>query len=1131
MSVTAAVPDARERDEALDTTRSFVVQAPAGSGKTGLLIQRTLALLQVVEAPEQILAITFTRKAAAEMRERLLAALGAAASEATAGSEHDEKILELARAALAADRVRGWALLENPGRLRIQTIDSFCTELARQLPLLSGFGAQPDVTEDADELYTEAARRTLLLVHGETERGRAVFTLLAHLGYQARKFVELVTAFLRRRDQWLRLLERAKSSADRETELERVLGVVVRKELALVPPRFPKALAERLPSLARFAAENLRKAASASSIPLLADLTGLPAADPSELPRWQALAKLLLTDDGAWRKPKGVNKSIGFPASAEHRAMKEAFAELLDALHGNDDLRRALHQTRILPEPRYTAAQRQAIDALLAVLPAAAGELRLVFRERQKVDFAEIAWGAREALGSADDPGDLLLKLDRRIAHVLVDEFQDTSQMQIDLIERLTAGWMPDDGRTIFLVGDPMQSIYRFRDADVGLFLRLQEEGLRGGEISLQPLRLKTNFRSTTAVVEWVNRTFETLFPREDDVSAGAVSYNSCEAVRTAPPETGVHLHFSDDANPRREASEILEIVRATREHHPEKTIGILARSRSALTEVVVALSSAAKEDPKRYRYQAQELFHLSSQPVIQDLFALTRALLQPADRIAWLTILRAPWCGLTRADLFRLCADDAEAPVWDLLRNDRRLETLSHEGRERALRLREVTERAREERFRRRLRDLVEGTWIDLGGPACVDGQGMADAADFFELVGKLEKGGTITPPEAIETRLEKLFARPDPEAGESIQVLTMHGAKGLEFDVVILPGLGRTPRREESRLVYAIERSEGLLLAPLTPLDGKSKDPIYDFIDHLDSASRDHETLRLIYVAATRAREELHLFGHVKPTSSQERKPKVNSLLQALWKSVEGDALSWLETNDRSAGETGLSGTGTASRASPRRLPATWTRPEPAPPIATPTAGAQWSTDEGELPLPSFPAGEVARHVGTVVHDVLCRIARAGLECWNAERIENARPRIRVALATEGVCPADLDTASDRVTSALTAALADERGRWILSNHPEAQSELPLTGVVGGEIVRGILDRTFVADPGVRWVIDFKTGQHEGGEVERFLDEQRELYRAQLERYARLIRLGDPRPIRLGLYFPLLRGWREWS
>ena len=143
-----------------------------------------------------------------------------------------------------------------------------------------------------------------------------------------------------------------------------------------------------------------------------------------------------------------------------------------------EPLREALEALLRMPEERYTDDQWEVLGAILELLPRAAAQLKLVFAERGETDFTEIAQGAVRALGTPDNPTDLLLALDTRIKHILVDEFQDTSYSQYELLEKLTSGWERDDGRTLFVVGDPMQSIYRFREAKVALFLQAWERGL-----------------------------------------------------------------------------------------------------------------------------------------------------------------------------------------------------------------------------------------------------------------------------------------------------------------------------------------------------------------------------------------------------------------------------------------------------------------------------------------------------------------------------------------------------------------------------------------------------------------------------------------------------------------------------
>ncbi len=161
MTITAEpAADQVVRAHALAVTDSFIVQAPAGSGKTELLTQRYLRLLVCVDAPEEIVAITFTRKAAGEMRARIVEALERAADDTPPEREHKRETWKLARAVRAHDAKMEWMLTAHPARLRIQTIDSLNAELTRQMPLLSKFGAQPGIAERPVALYEEAAQRT-----------------------------------------------------------------------------------------------------------------------------------------------------------------------------------------------------------------------------------------------------------------------------------------------------------------------------------------------------------------------------------------------------------------------------------------------------------------------------------------------------------------------------------------------------------------------------------------------------------------------------------------------------------------------------------------------------------------------------------------------------------------------------------------------------------------------------------------------------------------------------------------------------------------------------------------------------------------------------------------------------------
>ena len=175
---------------------------------------------------------------------------------------------------------------------------------------------------------------------------------------------------------------------------------------------------------------------------------------------------------------------------------------------------------------------------------------------------------------------------------------------------------------------------------------------------------------------------------------------------------------------------------------------------------------------------------------------------------------------------------------------------------------------------------------------------------------------------------------------------------------------------------------------------------------------------------------------------------------------------------------------------------------------------------------------ARETARRIGTVAHRVLRQLAEEGIESWNGQRIASERKRVTRELAALGLTGSEVAAAVEQVLSAITATIADSRGRWLFDpGHTEAYSEYALTGLHEDKFVHLVLDRTFVDPEDIRWIVDFKLSRHEGADAEAFLNREQERYRTQLEIYAQVMREIDPRPIRVGLYFPLVPGWREWS
>ena len=1113
MNDAALAADHAARREALDVLASCIVRAPAGSGKTELLTQRYLALLATVEEPEEIIAITFTRKAAGEMRSRIVAALESAAGPAPE-PPHKRVTWELAKRAGVRDQEQDWRLTAHPARMRIQTIDSLNAELTRQMPLLSGFGAQPRVNERPSDLHEEAARRSLrLLDEGEPEQAAAVRGLAQHLDNDLGRIHRLLTRMLARRDQWLRHLGSDRASLEAGLARE-VVGQLMRVRTAL-----PVDLHAELVSVVAQAGTVLRAAGSDSDSTIIAcaGLEGLPGNRAEDLAAWRGIAEFLLTKDGNWRRK--LEKRQGTPP--EEAALKARGMELLRRLERVEALREALAWIPLLPAPGYDDAQWRVLEALLRLLPLATAQLRLVFAERGEVDFAEVSLGALQALGEPEAPTDLALALDHRIRHLLVDEFQDTSVNQFTLLEMLTAGWQPGDGRTLFLVGDPAQSIYRFREAEVGLFLRAWEHGVGG--VPLKALQLHANFRSRPALVEWSNRSFAGIFPAAADVASGAVPYVDATARREAVPDAAVQVHgfadTGDEAWRETEAARVSHLVElARRDGH---SVAILARAKNHLAAIVRRLRREG------VHFRAVEVENLAGQPVVQDLLALTRALAHAADRTAWLAVLRAPWCGLDLAELLDIAGEDMDATLPSRMQT---AEALA-ERHPRFARTREVLSQVLAARARGSLREQVEHAWLALGGPASLAGaEALADAEAYLELLEELDEGGMLLSVAGLERRLASLFARPDPEADEGLQLMTIHKAKGLEFDVVILPGLAAATRGDDPDLLVWLERPRperdaDILLAPLDAPGQDRRDPLYGWVRTLRKEQTRLETARLLYVAVTRARERLHLMGAVGVKEQEGRRvlsePRPGSLLALLWASV-GEAFE--RTLDIGAAPETL-----GARLTPGlvRLKQGWEIPAPAVPV-------QWAggTVLASETVPEFEwVGETLRHVGTVVHRMLQRIADEGVAAWDEARLERAQPTLRQLLVQAGVREEELAATVQDVMLAVRNTLADGQGRWLLSAHPEARSEYALSLLEDGRLKTGIIDRTFVDGDEVRWIVDYKTSRHSGTDLDAFLERERVRYAPQLERYASLMQgLGAPR-VKVALYFPLLQRFVSWE
>jgi ATP-dependent helicase/nuclease subunit A len=1104
-------PDQAQRDSALDPRRSILVRAPAGSGKTDLLTRRFLRLLGEVDDPGQVVAITFTIPAAAEMRNRILSELEKAAlADATDSATEPLSMGILARRVLARSQTLGWDLLNLPAQLRISTIDSFCRDLALQQPLLSGLGGGLDISKQPAELYRRAARRTLQQIgRADTALSKAIETLLDWRDNNWREIEDLTVEMLGNRDRWMQ-------------------DFVLERE-----------------------------------------------------PEWDVLRARL---EAPFLRADGETTPI-----------------------------------------RYSDAEWQIVCACFNLLRRAAAELRVVFAESATADFTEVAQIALSVLKGEDGfPTDTAQAVADGIHHLLVDEFQDTSRRQHDLLRRLIAAWSDRDGRTCFVVGDPMQSIYGFREADAELFPRVEKHGLEiPDELSFpfDGVHLTANFRSEPSLVASVNEAFARIFAASSGIAfaasqpaRGDVALGGSHLVGERNPRLQLHVEFipaaGGSSGPDRkkqiaaerksaeikQIDEIVEIVRtrlplieaarAANENNQSNgerkkfRIAILGRARKSLEPIAAALREAG------IHFRAVELEKLQDRPEIIDALALARALINPHDRVAWLGVLRAPWCGLSLGDLHLLVSADSPEllarSVPELL--SERSHLLSAEGREAVDRLTgaiEFAERLRSEQPTAALGTHLEQVWLRLGGAQCVDTEARANLDLLWKSLDALPQGEPDLLGPALNAALECLTALPDPavESDFGVQLMTIHKAKGLEFEVVIVPDLQKSVGRGKHEMLSWLERglppeiaaNEGnnsgevteFLIAPFSP-KGSDRSEAKKWVDDLRRAREKQEERRLLYVAATRAREELHLFARLTWKTAKDGslalvEPR-DSLLHAAWPAWETDIRrrfeEWItlaaSTAEPSIIDSVAAGAGdNLIEIAPSAPRPTLLRRMP-PGFNIHAAELAFTSGDGALVgsgrlYERHEGGLHSRALGKAVHALLQQLAQL-LATQTREsalaKLSLQQPRIAATVRASGIEPAAANRFAGQAFQIVLRAADDPLARWILASHTDAANEVRWTGVVAGSLRTVQVDRIFRAGPEPQnadapesedtwWIIDYKTAHEDGLNPASALPKLRRQFAPQIEAYAAVLRNLHGAGVSLcgGLYYPrmaLLDWWQ---
>jgi ATP-dependent exoDNAse (exonuclease V) beta subunit len=632
------------------------------------------------------------------------------------------------------------------------------------------------------------------------------------------------------------------------------------------------------------------------------------------------------------------------------------------------------------------------------------------------------------------------------------------------------------------------------------------------------------------------------VFPDEDSVSRGAIKYRQFVAKERSDAGAGVKVHaildgaiqgdtdeelddvvdFTDVR--QQEANKIIEIIKATWAENPKRKIAVLVRARSHLHALVAEIRRNHADIP----FQAVEIEELANRQVVQDLLSLSNALHQRADRVHWLAILRAPWCGLSLEDLHHLVGNDQYRTVLDLMQDEARVNRLSEDGRQRLLHVREVMQEALQNCGRMATSRWVHGVWLMLGGPACL----------WDERIDKMEMAGQFST-EQLALEVEKLYAAPNAKAPDTLQFMTIHKSKGLEFDTVILPGLDKaTGGGDQPLLMWEEVPRESLdddvadVDLVVAPFIYKSKNKaeqvsVYDYLKSLEKQRADYEDARVLYVAATRAERCLHLLGVVSPNKDDELLPKKNTFLEILWPVVAQEFSK--EKIARSQGALPKKANNQLGAQLQDFVPKLVRLTNPAMPALLHATDSHELTQQAKQSQASGQSDKdndddaliLEADIGTLTHRYLELIAKQGLDAWPLVRLEPLKQAMQRWFTGQGYATSAANQAADAVLALLKTTLHSPQGQWVLQSREGASNELQIEslGDDKSQVRKKIIDRTFVED-GVRWIVDYKTTALDAGLDEVALKQAAEAYRQQLQGYAALF-ADEVLSIQLAVYF----------
>ncbi len=1104
--------------EAADPEASVWVSASAGSGKTKVLVDRVLSLLLRGSEPGKILCLTFTKAAAAEMANRLSAQLAGwvtadentlrARLEKLTGGPVDDALLPRARALFAR-------VLDTPGGIKIQTIHAFCQALLGRFPLEAGVAPNAKVLDEheaADLLETARVEVLAAALDGQGRLAEAISVLIAHL--QEERFTEVVQQLIHERGRLAELID-ARGGVDR-------LGEDVFALLGVDPAETPEGVTAAACTEGAFDRAGLKLAMEAWS----------NGSDP-EKKKSAALANWLAADGTA--REESFDAHCGLFLTQKGEVLKrlltkkpaEELPAALEALHNEAE------RLVLVAEKRNAITVARATRALLILGDAIIKAYQRHKESRVLLDYDDLIHFSAKLLARQGGVSWVLFKLDGGLDHLLVDEAQDTSPEQWHIVEMLTSEFFTGEGahenrddtlRTVFAVGDPKQSIYSFQRADPAEFQRLRDlfrERAQQARHKWRPVSLAVSFRSTEAVLRTVDAVFAAA-EAQDGVLFGEAEIahlarrlgeaGQVELWPPAPPAEAEELESwalplpgrSDSPAPLRLARLVARRIwywtqapegaadpqcrldAKGRRIQPGDVMILVRRRNSFITELVRELKTLGVP------VAGVDRMRLTEQLAVMDLMALGRVLLLPEDDLTLACVLKGPFIGFDEDQLFKLAYNRGRKSLWQRL-GEAAQEDATQEDAAFAAARRFLEDLAGQADYVAPF-ELYSGLLGAGRGREKILGRLGPDAADpldeFLSLALTYERENAPS----LEGFLHWLSAgeleikRDLEQEHGSVRLMTVHGSKGLEAPVVILPDTLQLPRPGDGLLWVEDARAEASRKPPLAvwPVKSDYDLPLLGEARAARKRAQEQEYRRLLYVALTRAQDRLYLCGWLTRNTPPQGNwyQLVENALARLAESGEAEAVDFDFTAD--LGAEGWAGPGwrlarpqtapvaaekaaAPAEAPPEGLP-DWARqaapPEPAPP--QPLAPSRPAEAEPPSRSPLGPDSGRRFRRGLLIH----RLLQSLPDLADSERAAAGRAFLASPLHDLGA-----EQQAEILAEVLKVLEAPELAPLF---GPGSRAEVPLAGLVetaaGPQAIAGQVDRLLVENDSVA-LIDFKS------------------------------------------------------